>query len=702
MNFRIHKPLSLAVLVALTACNQTQQAAPATTASKPAPAAAAPASGNDGATGALKLADLDTSINPCVDLHGFVDKKWLAANPIPSDHTSWGTFEMLDERSRSAQKAIVEALEKTKPAAGSIEQLVGDFYASGVDAAKINGTPAADKLKPLLAPIDALKTPDDITAYLRDSFAKGQTDLFGFSGQADFNNSQMVIGYASGGGTSLPSKDYYTDPKYQAIRDAYVAHIAKTLELAGVLETDAKQQAGWVMGIESRLAAVSLSPTEARDLNNQYKWTTVADADKITPHFSWQKFFDAIGVKDVKGFSLAEPKFFAELDKMLTTVPVDQWQAYFRFHTVDGASPFLNDAMVQEHFNFYSHTLHGQTDMQPRWKRALGTVNEQTGEALGQLYVKQYFTPEAKAAAVQLVNNLRDALKARIQKVAWMSDATKAKALEKWDSFMPKIGYPDKWRDWSGLQISRDNYLENVLAANKFNTQWQFGKIGKPVDRTEWGMSPQTVNAYYNPLQNEIVFPAAILQPPFFDAKADPALNYGGIGAVIGHEMTHGYDDQGAQFDAKGNKNEWWTAADKKGFESRTGKLVDQFNAYKSIDGIAVNGKLTLGENIADLGGINVAYDALQKALATDPKYKADSKVDGYTEDQRFFMNWANIWRRSFKPEEARVRLNTDPHSPANFRAIGAPSNMPAFAQAFSCKAGDPMVRSDATQVVIW
>jgi putative endopeptidase len=283
-----------------------------------------------------------------------------------------------------------------------------------------------------------------------------------------------------------------------------------------------------------------------------------------------------------------------------------------------------------------------------------------------------------------------------------MSDATKAKAIEKWSSFMPKIGYPEKWREWSGLQVSHDDYLGNVIAALKFNTAWQFGKIGKPVDRTEWGMTPQTVNAYYNPLQNEIVFPAAILQPPFFDAKADPALNYGGIGAVIGHEMTHGYDDQGAQFDAKGNKNKWWTDADLKGFQSRTGKLVDQFSAYKGIEDIAINGKLTLGENIADLGGINVAFDALHKALADDPTYKPDTKVDGYTEDQRFFMNWANVWRRAFKPEEAKVRLNTDPHSPANFRAIGAPSNMPAFAQAFTCKVGDPMVRGDATQVVIW
>jgi putative endopeptidase len=708
MNIRYYKPLSLAVLVALTACNQTQQAAPATTAATPAPAAK-PAV-DLGATSTLKLSNLDTSINPCVDLHGFVDGKWLAANTIPNDRTSWGTFEMLGQRSENAQKAIVEELAKAKPAAGSIEQLVSDFYASGMDEARINGTPAAQKLKPLLDQIDAIKTPQDIAAYIDANYAKGIVDVFGFGGQPDFKNSSMVIGYAFEGGTKLPEKAYYSEPQYQKIRDAYVAHIAKTLQLAGASADDASKQAAAVMAIETSLANVSLSPIEQRDTKNQYKMVSVADADKITPHFSWEKFFDGIGVKDVKGFSLAEAKFFGEFDQMLTSVKPEDWKAYFRFHAVDALSPYLNDDLAAENFDFYNKTLHGQKEMKARWKRVLGTVNDDAGEALGQLYVKQYFTPEAKAAAEKLVSNLRDALKARIEKLAWMGEDTKKKALEKWASFMPKIGYPSKWRDWSGLKISRDSYLDNVLAANAFNSAWQLGKIGKPVDRTEWGMTPQTVNAYYNPLQNEVVFPAAILQPPFFDAKADDALNYGGIGAVIGHEMTHGYDDQGSQFDAKGNQSDWWTAADKKGFKERTGKLVAQFNDYVAIkdpNGDAKNdkhvkGELTLGENIADLGGLNVAYDALQKALADDPKYKPDTKIDGYTEDQRFFLNWANIWRRAFKPEEAAVRLNTDPHAPANFRAIAAPSNMPAFAQAFSCKAGDPMVRADDKQVVIW
>jgi putative endopeptidase len=364
---------------------------------------------------------------------------------------------------------------------------------------------------------------------------------------------------------------------------------------------------------------------------------------------------------------------------------------------VDSASPYLADAFVQENYEFYGKTLNGQKEQKPRWKRVLGTIENDAGEAFGQLYVKVAFSPEAKAKMEELVKNLAASLKERIQGLSWMSEETKAKAIAKWETFTPKIGYPDKWRDWAGLQTQRDSYLGNVRAANEFNYKFNLSKIGKPVDKTEWGMTPQTVNAYYNPLQNEIVFPAAILQPPFFDPKADDALNYGGIGAVIGHEMTHGYDDQGARFGPTGNMEDWWTPADKKNFEGLTGKLVKQFDQYK-VDGQAVNGHLTLGENIADLGGLATAYDALQKATAG----KEDPKVDGFTRDQRFFFNWATVWRTKYTPENAKVRLATDPHAPAQFRAMGAPSNLPTFAAAFQCKAGSPMARTGEQQVVIW
>ena len=691
--------LSLAVTTALSACSGEK--APAAAPEAPKVEAAAPATELPPLAG-FKISDLDTSKNACTNLGDFVNSKWLAANPVPGDKTTWGSFEMLDERSEAASKVLVEAAAAKKDA-GGLEKLVGDLYATGMDEAAIEAA-GITPIKQMLDRIDALKTPADIGGYLRDEFAAGRGEVFGFYPQADFKKSDIVIAYTDQGGLSLPEKAYYLedgpDGKYKTIREAFVAHIAKQLENADVTADAAQQQAKDALAFETRLAKASFSRIELRDPKRQYHLVSVADADKASPNFSWSQFFAANGLK-VENFSQSQPQFFVEFNKMLADVPVAQWQAYLRINAIDGMAPFLTSKFNDERFNFYSQTLRGQKEQKARWKRVLDTVEGSSGEALGQLYVKEYFPAESKAAMEKLVSNLRDALKARLEKLDWMSPETKAKAMEKWASFTPKIGYPDKWRSWDGLATSRDGYVQNVLAASKFNHAFEMAKIGKPVDRTEWGMSPQTVNAYYNPLMNEIVFPAAILQPPFFDPKADPALNYGGIGAVIGHEMMHGYDDQGSQFDAKGNFNNWWTASDSKGFKARTTKLVKQFDDYEAIDGIHVKGELTLGENIADLGGLTVSYDALQKALADTGKSGGD-KVDGYSENQRFFMNWATVWRRNFTPDELKVRLNTDPHAPANFRAIGTPSNLPAFAAAFSCKAGDGMVRPDGTRVVIW
>jgi putative endopeptidase len=389
---------------------------------------------------------------------------------------------------------------------------------------------------------------------------------------------------------------------------------------------------------------------------------------------------------------------------MLATTPLDAWKDYLSYHVLDDGAPYLSQPFQDESFAFHGKALTGQPQQRPRWKRVLGTVNGSMGEALGQLYVARYFPPEAKARANELVENVRNALKARIENLDWMSAETKAKALDKWNKFLPKIGYPDKWRDWSGLTITPDSYYADVMAAAKFNYEYDIAKIGKPTDRLEWGMTPQTVNAYYNPSDNTINFPAAILQPPFFYANGDDAINYGGIGAVIGHESSHGFDDEGSQFDGDGNNENWWTKADRDKFDARAEKLVEQFNAYVPLPDHPdkhVNGQLTLGENIGDLGGLNVAYDALQAALKANPT-EASEKIDGYTQDQRFFLNWARVWRGSIREEAQLLRLNVDPHSPAQFRAIGAPSNMPAFAQAFGCKAGDPMVRSGDEQVKIW
>ncbi|MCO5054950.1 M13-type metalloendopeptidase [Thermomonas sp.] len=691
----VRKPLllSLAITAALAAAN-----APAVDAS-----AGASAHGSDlPPLAAFRSSDLDPSKNACNNLADYVNSRWLAANPVPSDKTSWGSFEMLDERSQAASRHLVEAA-AANPNASGIEKLVGDLYASGMNEATIEAA-GVTPIRPMLDRIDTLKTPADIAAYLREEFAAGRGAVFAFGAEADFKDSSHKIGYAYQGGLSLPEKAYYLedgpDGKYKAIRAAYVAHVARQLQNAGIPAADAQQQASDVLAFETRLARASLSPIELRDPNNQYHFVSMVEADRLSPNFPWSAFFSANGVQ-ADGFSLSQPAFFAEFNKMLVDVPAAQWQAYLRAHMIDGMAPMLSSKFADERFAFFARTLRGQQQQKPRWKRVLDGVEGSAGEALGQLYVREYFPAESKAQMEALVQNLRLALKARLEHLDWMSPETRTKAMEKWASFTPKIGYPDHWRSWDGLATSRGDYLGNVLAAARFNHAWGMAKIGKPVDRSEWGMTPQTVNAYYNPLMNEIVFPAAILQPPFFDPKADPALNYGGIGAVIGHEMMHGYDDQGSQFDAHGNFNNWWTPGDRERFEARTARLVKQFDDYVSIDGLHVKGQLTLGENIADLGGLNVAWDAYQKALR-DAGRSGDEMIDGHSENQRFFFNWATVWRRNFTPDELRVRLNTDPHAPANFRAIGAPSNMTAFEQAFSCKPGDAMVRSGDARVVIW
>ncbi|MFN3843368.1 MAG: M13 family metallopeptidase [Rehaibacterium terrae] len=695
MNIRPLSPLALAVALALAGCSTGTDGEQAAAPARPAidlSALKTPVS-------VLKASDLDPSVPACQDLNAHVNGKWLAANTVPADRTTWGSFELLAERSLEIQRALVEHAAATGQS--GIERMIGDLWATGMDEAAINAAGIAP-IQPLLDAIAALSTPEDVAAHIRDGFAKGQGFLFGFGPESDFRNPTMTIAYASQGGLGLPDRGYYLEDRadYVRAREAYLAHIARVLELSGVEADTAAAQARQVMAFETRLARVSKSSEElSRDVSLYYNPVSLADADALTPNFPWSAFFQAQGIAAPEMFSLATPDFHKEVSAMLVDTPIEAWQAYLRFHTVDNAAPFLSDAFAEENFNFYGKTLRGQQEMQPRWKRVLNAINAQAGEALGQLYVEAAFPPESKAKMEKLVDNLSQALKARLENLEWMGEETRAKALEKWAGFTPKIGYPDTWRDWSGLETSREAYVTNLMAANAFNWKYQLAKIGRPVDPSEWQMSPQTVNAYYHPLRNEIVFPAAILQPPFFDPNADDALNYGGIGAVIGHEMIHGYDDQGSRFDAKGNFANWWTDKDRQGFEARTARLIEQFDGYESIDGIHVNGRLTLGENIADLGGLAVAYDAMRRAQGEN---FSDPMIEGFTQSQRFFMNWATVWRRNFKDEELKVRLTTDPHAPAPFRAIGAPSNMPAFAAAFGCKSGDPMVREDDARVVIW
>jgi putative endopeptidase len=642
-------------------------------------------------------ADVDPATSACSNLDVNANARWLAANPIPDDQTRWGAFLVLNERSLQVRKQLAEQLAK-KPETSGVEKIVADFWATGMDEAKLNAQGAAP-LKDGLAAIDALGDGPAVAEYLRKVAARGENPLFGFGPDADFKDSNTNIAYATQGGTSLPDTTYYFDKDKQPIREAFGKHVAKTLELSGVPAAEAAAQAKDVLAFETRLAKASKSREQLqRDVELWYNPVTAADADKLAPNFPWTKFFESQGVALPAKFSLAMPAFHAEVSKMLADVPAAQWKSYLRFHLVDDASPYLSDAFVTERFEFYNKVLQGQKELTPRWKRVLGSIEADAGEAFGQLYVQVAFPPESRARMEELVGNLQAALKARIQNLAWMSDATKAKALEKWAGFTTKIGYPSKWRDWSGLATGRDSYYANAMAAQAFDYQWELGKIGKPVDKTEWGMSPQTVNAYYNPSQNEIVFPAAILQPPFFDPKADDAYNYGGIGAVIGHELTHGYDDQGSRFGPTGNFEQWWTPEDAKKFGALTGKLVEQFNAYEVAPGLRVNGKLTLGENIADLGGVYVAYDALQRASEGKP----DSKADGLTRDQRFFYGWAAAWRQAFRPERLKLQVASNEHAPDMTRAIAAPSNHPAFAAAFGCKDGDAMVRAGDKRVVIW
>jgi putative endopeptidase len=709
MTYKHLKPLLLAasVALALTACGKQEESAPppapAKSASAPTPAATTASTAKP--VNVFDVSELDNNTNACQDFDGFVNAKWIAANPIPSDHTSWGAFNQLAEQSLNTQHDIVDAAAKNaaQAQAGSIEQKIGWLYQAGMDQDAVNKA-GFDPIKPKLGKIDALKTPADVVSFIDDSFAQGDQQVFNFGSGADFNDASIQIGFANQSGLGLPTPDYYTDPKQADLRNAYKAYIAKALALTGVSDADAKKQADDVLAFETELAKSSLSPTELRDLNNEYHFVSVPQADKVTPHFNWEKFFAAQGLTIDKGFSLSQPKFFAEFDKLLTKAPISQWQAYLRFHAIDDASPFLSTAFQDNRFDFYGKTVAGQPEQKPLWKRSLDTVNMSMGEALGQLYVAKEFTPEAKQRALELVTNVREALKEHIQNSDWMSDATKQKALDKWSKFLPKIGYPDHWRNWDGLDIKQGDYYGDVMAATKFNHDYDIGHIGKKTDRTEWGMTPQTVNAYYDPSTNTINFPAAILQPPFFYANGDDAINYGGIGAVIGHESSHGFDDQGSQFDGDGNKADWWTAQDKAQFKARTAKLVDQFNQYaplKDKPDVHVNGQLTLGENIADLGGLNVSYDALQNALKKNPD-EAQQKIDGYTQDQRYFLSWARVWRNSTREQQALLRLNTDPHAPASLRAIGAPSNMTAFSVAFQCKPTDPMVRSGDKQVKIW
>jgi putative endopeptidase len=645
--------------------------------------------------------NLDAKVKPSQDFYQYANGGWLARTPLPPEYSRYGSFEELTEKNyHDLRQILEETAGATTAPKGSNIQKVGDFYASGMDSASAEAegvTPLQDEFAEILA----IKNISDIKPVLAHLHAQGVNPLFGIFVAQDPKNSTDEIIHLTQGGLGLPDRDYYTkdDERSKKIREEYVGHLTAMFTLLGDNPDRAVNEAKTVMNIETRLANASMTRVQQRDPNAVYHPMTMSELNDLTPSFVWNNYFEGIGRRGLGRINVRQPEFFKEVDRMITEVPLWQWKMYLRWHLIRETAPLLSSAFANENFRFYGAVLTGAKEMQPRWKRCLITTNGELGEALGLVYVQKFFSPRSKARALEMVNNLRAAFRERILTRKWMSAETRTRALAKLDAFNVKIGYPDVWRDYTGLIIDRGSFVRNVLRAEAFDFQRRLNKIGKPVDRTEWGMTPPTVNAYYSPTMNEIVFPAGILQPPFFDADADDAVNYGGMGAVIGHEMTHGFDDQGSQFDAKGNLEDWWTTADKEAFKQRTAVVEKQYDDYVAMDTLHVNGKLTLGENIADLGGLTIAYAALKKSQEGKP---APAAIDGLTADQRFFLAWAQMWRANYRPEELRRRLILDPHSPARFRTIGPVSNMTEFFSAFACSPGDPMERPEPVRALIW
>jgi len=644
----------------------------------------------------FSLNNLDRTCKPCENFYEFAMGGWMKANPIPAEYSNWGTFTQLRDNNLTAMRTILEAAADAHPAAGTNDQKIGDFYASCMDTSAIEAA-GAKPLSADFAAIDAIQDRKGLDAEIAKLHRESDYVIFAFGSTPDFKNSSQMIGIAHQGGLGMPDRDYYLrdDDHSKELREGYVKHVGKMFELAGDAPDKAAAEAQTVMTLETLLAKASRTRVELRDPEKNYNKMDLAQIKALTPDWPWESYFHAIGLSDVSAINVGQPDFFKEVNHQLSATPLADWKTYLRWHVIHKAAPALSDTFVQENFNFYSKQLSGAKELQPRWKRCVQSTNLGLGEALGEVYVRKYFPPAAKARAKEMVNNLIAALRSDIPALEWMGPETKKQALTKLEAFTIKIGYPDKWRDYAKLSINRGLYLDNLRHAEEFEQARELAQIGKPVDRSEWGMTPPTVNAYYNATFNEIVFPAGILQPPFYDPKADDAVNYGGIGAVIGHEISHGFDDQGSKFDGKGNLNNWWTDDDRKNFDQRGDCIVQQFNGYEVEPGLHQNGKLVLGESIGDLGGLAIAYAAYEKSI----EGKRPPDIDGFTPEQRFFLGWAQVWGANQRPEAARLQTNTDPHPLPRFRGNGPISNMEAFAKAFGCKKGDPMVRDQACKI---
>src|SRR5438105_2248523 len=648
--------------------------------------------------------NMDTSVKPGDDFFRYANGAWIKRTEIPPEYSRWGAFNELIEHNNDALHAIAEKASTTHvdPKLAPETQKVGDYYASGMDEKTIE----AQRTKPLeeeFKRIDAIKDRADLLKVIAHLHTIGVGAFFGFGAGQDAKDSSRDIAQAGQGGLGMPDRDYYTkqDADMKEKRQKYVAHVAKMLTLLGEPADKAAEDAKKILALETKLAEASRTRVQLRDPIKNYNKMGVRQLQDLTPDWNWSDYFKTIDLVAPGDINVHQPEFFKAANALFKSASIEDWKAYLRWHLIDATAPDLSKDFVDEEFDFSDRTLRGTQQIKPRWKRVITSEDDEIGEALGKLYVGFYFPPEAKARALELVNNLKEALADRIKTLDWMDEPTKKEALKKLAAMNVKIGYPDKWLDYSLLEIDRGPFVTNTLRSEKFAADRDLQKIGKPVDRTDWGMTPPTVNAYYQPTMNEIVFPAGILRPPFFYANADDAVNYGGIGAVIGHEMTHGFDDQGRQFDADGNLRDWWSKKSADEYDKRRKAVVDQYSEYTPLPGQHVNGELTQGENIADIGGVKLAYAALQKALAKHPEERA-KKIHGLTPEQRFFLSFAAIWRSKIRDEEQKLRLNTDPHSPAQFRVNGPLSNMPEFQKAFNIPDSSPMVRHADKRAKIW
>src|SRR6516165_9642848 len=657
----------------------------------------------------LDLSSIESGVSPSDDFYRYANGGWQARNPIPPEFSVWGGFVELAERNRAILHDILEktaqadSLAKAEP--GSIQQKLGDFYASGMDEATVNRE-GISPLQTELRQIDQVQDKVGFASEIADLHAKGLEPVFNLDGDQDEKDSSKQVAILTQGGLGLPDRYYYlnSDDRSKDIRAQYLVHLGKMFELMGEPGEAASQDAQTVMSLETAMAKVSKARVELRDPETNYHRMSLPELEKSAPQFDWETYFHALGLSPeaLTAIDVKQPDFLSAVAKLTQEVPLDRWKTYLRWHLIHAAALDLSQPFVGENFRFYRQVLTGAKKDRPRWKRVLDQLNANLGEALGELYVEKTFPPAAKQRALAMVNDLKVALRRKIETLDWMGDETKKEALAKLSAMGVKIGYPDKWREYGVLEIRRQSYVLNVFAGQTFEMKRHLARIGKPVDPAEWGMSPQTVNAYYSPNRNEVVFPAGILQPPFFFQNADDAVNYGGIGAVIGHEMTHGFDDSGRHFDARGNLRDWWTAEDAKRFLERGRKIVSQFDSYIAIDSVHVNGRLTEGENIADLGGGKIALSALESALSRQTMEEREKKNDGLTQEQRFFLSYAQIWRSNVRPEYLRLVLNVDPHSPAPFRVNGPLSNLPEFAKAFGISQPSPMIRPANERVQIW